>query len=255
MTNRQTLTQIIEFNGKKFSFDILQYYDLSISLDVINGPRAWYQGDPVIDPVRIDSWVGEVKKGAGVNFRNITFNPHAQMTHTESFGHISEEIYSVNQIRIPFLMPSKLISVKPEDIDNDLIITAAQLKPILEDRWAKALLIRTIPNDESKKNRQYSNTNPPYLSSEAGRLIVDSGIEHLLIDTPSVDKEKDDGLLSVHHIFWNYPEEIRVNCTITELFFAASEIPDGAYLLSLQVGPFENDAAPSRPLIFPGKFL
>lgn len=28
---------------------------------------------------------------------------------------------------------------------------------------------------------------------------------------------------------------------------------DGLYLLNLQVAPFENDAAPSRPLIFPLK--
>ena len=39
--------------------------------------------------------------------------------------------------------------------------------------------------------------------------------------------------------------------SITELAWIAPEIPDGLYLLDLQLPPFLADAAPSRPLLFP----
>ena len=42
-------------------------------------------------------WVGDVKQGGSVNFRNISFNPHGNGTHTECVGHISKEDFSINQ--------------------------------------------------------------------------------------------------------------------------------------------------------------
>jgi kynurenine formamidase len=177
------------------------------------------------------------------------------MTHTECVGHISKEFYSVNRIKIPPFIPALLISVHPSIIGNDLVIDDYQISRIKDESWPRALLIRTLPNPDSKSNANYSNTNPPYLSHAAGKLISDSKISHLLIDTPSVDKERDEGKLDVHHIFWNYPDAPREFNTITELFYANNNIKDGYYILNLQIAPFENDAAPSRPLIFPGKFL
>jgi hypothetical protein len=41
-----------------------------------------------------------------------------------------------------------------------------------------------------------------------------------------------------------------MDCTITELAFVPDDVKDGLYLLNLQVAPFDNDAAPSRPLLF-----
>ena len=38
--------------------------------------------------------------------------------------------------------------------------------------------------------------------------------------------------------------------TITELIFVDSQIEDGQYILELQVAPFENDASPSRPILY-----
>jgi hypothetical protein len=88
--------------------------------------------------------------------------------------------------------------------------------------------------------------------------IVRRGVEHLLVDIPSVDRMEDEGRLSNHRLFWELPPESRdlSQCeapfrTITELVFAADDIPDGYYLLELQVAPFLGDAVPSRPLIHP----
>ena len=78
----------------------------------------------------------------------------------------------------------------------------------------------------------------------------EKGVEHLLIDLPSVDKEKDGGMLVSHRAFWDFKGKIRANATITELIYVNNRIIDGTYLLNLQVAPFENDASPSRPLLF-----
>ena len=75
-------------------------------------------------------------------------------------------------------------------------------------------------------------------------------MQHLLIDLPSVDKEKDDGALLAHKAFWNIPQGPRKNATITEFVYVKNTIKDGPYVLNLQVAPFKNDASPSRPVLY-----
>ena len=72
----------------------------------------------------------------------------------------------------------------------------------------------------------------------------------MIIDLPSVDKEQDDGLLSFHHKFWNIPNDPIMDRTITELAYIPNSVLDGSYLLNLQIAPFENDASPSRPILY-----
>ena len=43
--------------------------------------------------------------------------------------------------------------------------------------------------------------------------------------------------------------------TLTELVYISDEIIDGDYYLNLQIMPIENDAAPSRPILFKIKYL
>jgi hypothetical protein len=38
--------------------------------------------------------------------------------------------------------------------------------------------------------------------------------------------------------------------TITEFVFVDNFIADGTYLLNLQLAPMENDASPSRPVLY-----
>ena len=118
------------------------------------------------------------------------------------------------------------------------------------DLKVEALIIRTKPNDHSKVQRQYSGTNFPYLTLGAMQRIVDAGVQHLLVDLPSVDREEDGGALVAHHLFWNVPSKPNFQKTITELIYVPNEIADGTYLLNLQVSNFANDAAPSRPMLF-----
>ena len=114
----------------------------------------------------------------------------------------------------------------------------------------KALILRTLPNSSSKLEIDYSDTNPPFIDENAISLLVETGIEHLLVDLPSVDKEKDDGLLKSHHAFWQTDSNLRESATITEFIFVRDEIEDGLYFLNLQIAPMELDASPSKPILY-----
>lgn len=112
------------------------------------------------------------------------------------------------------------------------------------------MVIRTLPNTREKLSMQYSYTNPPYLLEEASIFLKEKGIKHLLIDLPSIDREKDEGLLLSHNAFWNTKGKLRLDATITELIFVPNNVDDGCYLLDIQMAPFENDASPSRPVLY-----
>lgn len=241
----------IEINTKHYKVDLLKPLDISIPLRASkSNANAWYIDEPKIEPVELDNWVGSVKQGADVNFNNIQFNPHAHGTHTECVGHITEKFYSINKCLKRFVFMAELITVAPELQDGDYVISKAQIQYLLKQRKPEALVIRTMPNTRDKKSRQYSNTNWPYLTEEASVFIRERGIKHLLIDLPSVDKEKDDGKLLAHKAFWNIEGTIRTDATITEFIYVSNKIEDGKYILNLQIAPFENDATPSKPILY-----
>ena len=239
----------INHKGKTYKADLGQPIDISIPVTT-HSARAWYV-DPVrIEPVRNGDWVGEVKQGGSVNFRNIFFNPHGHGTHTECVGHISPEIESVNQNLKKYFFIAELITVLPEQRENDFVITRKQLETLLEGKKPEAIILRTIDNSPAKLEMNWSNTNPPYLEEDAAKFIAELGVDHLLIDLPSVDKEVDGGKLAAHRAFWEYPHNTQFHRTITEFIYAPNDVFDGPYLLNLQTAPFENDASPSRPVIF-----
>jgi kynurenine formamidase len=243
-------------NNRKI--DLSKPIDISISLtNTDENPIAWYLEKPTIEPVKNGDWIGKVSEGSSsTNFNNIFFNPHGHGTHTECLGHITHEFYSINQCLKQFFFTAELISVTPENQDSDLVITKNQIEKALKNTETDALIIRTLPNLENKKSKKYSNTNPPYLAEEAAIFIREIGIKHLLIDLPSVDKEHDDGKLLSHKGFWNVTNALNLNvnarleCTITELIYVDTEIPDGEYILNLQIASFENDASPSKPILY-----
>ncbi|MGO4822561.1 MULTISPECIES: cyclase family protein [unclassified Flavobacterium] len=248
----------IQHNNTKFQVDLSQPLDISIPLSNTEAnPLAWYIDKPIIEPVKFDEWVGKVSSGmSSTNFNNIQFNPHGHGTHTECLGHITKDFYSINQSLKQFFFLAELVSVQPEEQGEDLVITKEQIQTALNGKSPEAIVIRTLPNNASKLSKKYSHTNPPYLDEEAARFIRESGIEHLLIDLPSVDKEKDKGKLLAHKAFWNVKDvknlntDARMAATITEMIYVADEVKDGSYLLNLQIASFENDASPSKPVLY-----
>lgn len=240
----------IYHNNIEYLADLDNPLDLSIPMHS-NSVLAWHIPNLKISPVSTVDWVADVNEGAPVNFNNINFNPHAHGTHTESIGHISPRKESLNDNLKKFFFVSKLISIKPVSINSDFVINKESIQKLVsKDENIDTLIIRTLPNSELKKSKNYSNTNPPYFLKSAIEYIVDIGIKHLLVDLPSIDKEKDGGALEGHKAFWRYPKQPRINCTITELIYVSQLIKDGLFLLNLQFVPFENDASPSRPIIF-----
>lgn len=248
---------VITHNSATFTLDLSQPIDISLPLTADDtNPVAWYLDAPEIEPVRMDGWVGKVSEGSSTNFNTITFNPHAHGTHTECLGHITKEFYSINQVLKRFFFTAQVISVEPEMQGEDPVITKSQIERALAGKTPEALVIRTLPNDGTKRSKNYSHTNPPYLEEAAANYIRECGIKHLLIDLPSVDKEKDDGHLLAHKAFWNVKDvnnlnaDARHNATITEMVFVPDAVTDGDYFLNLQIANFENDASPSKPVLY-----
>jgi len=247
----------IDYNTTTFTVDLANPIDISLPLTGSgHNPIAWYLEQPVIAPVTMGNWVGKVGQGSSTNFNNIFFNPHAHGTHTECLGHITKEFYSINKALKTFFFVAEVISVQPEAVGDDLVISKTQIEAALGGKTVEAIVIRTLPNEAAKQSKNYSHTNPPYLHHDAATFIRESGINHLLIDLPSVDKEKDEGLLLAHKAFWNVTNtdilnaDARHNATITEMVFIPDTVPDGTYLLNLQIASFENDASPSKPVLY-----
>ena len=245
-------------NNKNFEIDFSKPLDISIPLtNSDQNPIAWYLEKPVIEPVKSGDWIGKVSEGSSsTNFNNIQFNPHGHGTHTECLGHITKDFYSINDSLKTFFFTAELITLRPYEQGVDRVITKIQIMAALEGKTPEALVIRTLANDLAKLSRKYSNTNPPYLDEAAAIYIRESGIKHLLIDLPSVDKEHDEGKLLAHKAFWNVTNvenlnaDARLDTTITEIIFVSDEILDGSYFLNLQIVSFENDASPSKPVLY-----
>ena len=226
--------------------------DISIPLRIGDkNVNAWY-----VDPVRIEAvvsgdFIGDVMQGGSVNFKNVYLNPHGNGTHTECIGHISKEPFTLNQCMKEFHFLAGLITIQPVRVGDDLVITEAAVREkLLGLNDETALIIRTLPNSAEKLTHHYSGTNPPYVDKEAIQYINGLGIVHLLIDLPSIDKERDNGAVVAHHVFWNYPANPWLHKTITELVYVDNQIKDGTYFLSFQITSLENDASPSKIMIY-----
>jgi len=250
-------TANFNYKGKKYGVNFDRPLDISLPLRAgIETVNCFYAPPVQIEPVRAGDFIGSTQAGGPVNFMNVRLNPHGNGTHTECVGHISKEPFFIDDCLERFLFFAKLVSLFPtRQANGDRIIEEKQLKESIAADEAEAIIIRTLPNDESKRTRHYSGTNPPYLDHKGVEHLVSCGVEHLLVDLPSVDREEDGGKLLSHKAWWNYPAEnateIRQNASITELVYVPDDIPDGYYLLNLQICAMKLDAVPSKPVIYP----
>lgn len=257
---------IIKHNN--LTFDLSKPIDISIPLENgKNNPNAFYAPDISFQAVKTDEFVGSTSEGGILNFKNIFINPHGNGTHTECLGHITKNKFTINECLNEFHFLAQLVTIEPEKLENgDFIITEKLISKIIFKENVTALIIRTTPNNLEKKYKKWTNTNHCYIHSNAMKMIKNLGINHFLIDTPSVDREDDGGKLLAHKTFWNLlnsktegkkavevSEETilsRKNCTITEMIFADNSIKDDLYLLNIQIISLEMDASPSKIVLF-----
>lgn len=246
---------IIEIKHKdlQFSCDLSKPIDISIPVGQV---KCFHAPDVHISPIVAGDFIGSVSKGAPVNFYNITLNPHGNGTHTEGIGHITLDQESIMTCLTQYHFLAKLVSVDCSKTENgDLTITRTELEQKCGGELQEALVIRTLPNLQEKLTKDYSDTNPPYLSEAAMAYIIEKKVKHLLLDLPSVDREDDSGKIINHRAFWNTQtdkadEFSNTKHTITELIYVPDEIKDGLYLINIQVPSFTLDAAPSKPVLY-----
>jgi arylformamidase len=246
------MTIQVTFSNRTYSVDFTKPHDISLPIKEGDANPNCYWAEPVtMTPIRSGDFVGSVNEGGSVNYQKLSITPHGNGTHTECFGHISADQATINQCLTEFHFIAEVISVNPESTaSGDLIISRKALAEKIKIKTVQAIVIRTLPNVDAKRTTQYSGTNPPYLDHAATDYLVELGVEHLLIDLPSVDRESDGGKLLAHKAFWQFPERPRRNSTITELVYVADAIKDGLYLLNLQITSLEMDASPSKPVLY-----
>jgi arylformamidase len=241
----------VEFNGISYEIDLNKPY-ADLSMAVTETARAWYIDAPKFSPVILGDWKGSIELGGNMNFFSIDFNPHAHCTHTETAGHISKTRHSINQY---FKEPFTIALVLYPEVTNGKVSLDRFMKAWLEAKeyggtnGIQSVILKTDCGDANLQ-RNYSHSNWPYLDAEIGNFLRNEGINHIIIDQPSVDQEEDGGALACHRTFWGATPESSLNRTITELAHIPDYVQPGNYLLNLQVAPIENDAAPSRPLLY-----
>ncbi len=219
---------------------------------------------------KVGNFVGDVRLGGSCNCEVYHFSPHLHGTHTECVGHVTDARIRVQDVLHETLMPATLVTVTPVPAAtskdsytpalrrNDMVITRDALKDALQYHstdFMTALIVRSFPNDAGKPLRDYAKTPATFFSTEAMEDIVALGVQHLLVDMPSIDRVDDDGMLSNHRIFWDLQPGAKQadkpsRRTVTELIYAPDSVANGNYLLNLQVSAFAGDAAPSRPVLY-----
>jgi kynurenine formamidase len=246
---------IIQFShfNKNYRADLTKPLDISLPINEGQSTNPWcYWAEGVkFETIVMGNFVGSVKQGGSVNYQKLSMTPHGNGTHTECYGHISDDpTATINAHLNQFHFAAELITVSPEITnDGDSVILLDQIQKKI-NHTTEAVIIRTHPNTPEKKTRQYSGTNPTYIHADAVQFLVDRGVRHILIDLPSLDREVDGGKLSAHKTFWKFPHQTRKHSTITELIFADNSLEDGLYLLNLQIISLEMDASPSKPVLY-----
>lgn len=267
---------ILNWQNVRFDMKPARAVSLSIPLD-FDGPQPGFFGAPPARRKALEAggFTGDTRQGGSCNCEVLVLTPHCNGTHTECVGHITEERATVPELVGTVLCPALLVSIHPARLDSsndsgpeqaegsDLVISKAALQaawePLAPADHAKALVIRTLPNHTDKCQRDWMQPPaPPWITREAAQWIVAQGIEHLLVDMPSVDRADDGGELVTHRIFWGLRQGSRTltaaerpGASITEMIFADDETEDGLYLLNLQYPEFASDAVPSRPVLHP----
>ncbi len=266
------ITRVL-IEGREHCIDLAAGVELAIRLD-LHGAQPRHFGAPPATgrPLEVAGFIGSVAHGASCNCEVVQFIPHCNGTHTECAGHLTQEPLDAYPLAPAGLVPAMLLSVTPQSCaaagedsdpaagDGDLLVTRRALErawPALAPFGVRALVVRTLPNPPAKAQRDYTAGNAAYLSRPAAQLLVERGIEHLVVDLPSLDREHDAGRLTAHRIFFGLPPgstrlaaATRAHATVTELAYVPDSLRDGPYLLELQVPAFSGDAVPCRPLLY-----
>lgn len=239
--------------GETYCIDLQRPIDITLPVTSKRSANAFYLPNASFMPFRIGGFVGSIEEGGQVQCEIVTLAPHGNGTHTECIGHIAGTGYTIRDCMRSTYSMAYVATVELSHERGGLTITKRALQGVIPDGLMTSvptLVIRTLPNGLEKMQKVWSGNNPPFVDPDAMQWIVDQGITHLVVDLPSVDPEEDGGALLAHHIFWQWPEQPRVHCTITELVYIPADVADGLYGIGFGIAPFDSDAAPSTISLF-----
>lgn len=265
--------QHINIGHRLVSVDHGSIIDISISPGLDQNLAVSAFGAPPMDREAVIS----VEGGARCNcYSYKNWAPHLHGTHIETREHILRNPKPVIEHLRGLAFVARLITVAPEYArglnlslvpdEKDRVITREQVEEELRnDPFTPQVVIIRSPNDPGKEHRKYGSTNPPYPHHEVANLLVERGVEHVILDFPSADREE--GELLFHRTFWrdpindatgskilelsHVPNSPRPNSAIVELAYIPDSAPDGWYIVYLNPIGLPGDAAPVRPLIAP----
>ncbi|MEL7537278.1 MAG: cyclase family protein [Pseudomonadota bacterium] len=242
-----TINLELQLRERWYRVDVAAAVDLALPLEHEQSAPAFFGADAARADVFVSSdFVGDTRSGGSCNVRSWRITPHCNGTHTESVGHIVDDSVPIGP-RLPSQpIPATLVSVAANSHKE---IDAAAVAPFVAAALP-ALVLRTQSHD--LRNDDYA-----VLTDAAMAAIADSAVEHLLIDTPSLDRSNDVHLRN-HRRYWGLAEnERRVaevrhpTRTVTEFIHVPRYAADGDYLLCIGCANWLSDAAPSRPVLYP----
>ena len=249
-------------NGRRYRAVAAVASDVAIPLSFDGGgPRAFGATAAAAEPLSVGDFSGRIETGASCNASVLHLAPHGNGTHTETVAHLAANGPAVPVVLNGGWMPAWLATIDAPAGG----IEAGALAPALEKArlaGASALLVRTRPNSTVKLSRDYPGESmPPWFMPAAAQAVAEAGIEHWLVDLPSLDRMDDVGL-PAHRAFFGLPagssearDATRRFCTVTEMIYVADELADGLYLLDLQVPRWALEAVPSRPLLMAAEMV
>ena len=246
----------IEYNGALLSINLDNGIDLSIRNDFSGNSPIFYKSEhPSLKTYSYGNFIGDLKKGGSCNVNQVNLNIHCTGTHTESIAHIFDSDETISDVCPIGLVPAFLVTTDLQeksqtdesyhcDFSDELLITERSLRK-KSINSCDALIVRSLPNDSSKKNKNYDVNPAPFFTNDAIDYINKLNVKHLLVDIPSIDKADDGGELGNHKRFFKQGK------TISELLYIPNNLRDGFGFLSIQIPNWALDAAPSRPIFYP----
>src|SRR5690625_244996 len=184
----------IRLDGRTYRSHAPIANDLAIPLAFDGrGPTAFEAESANLRPLASPGFTGRVTSGASCNASVLEIAPHGNGTHTETVAHLCENGPDVPALLAGGWLPAWLASVdaaggsiKAEALHDAL--DAAQTNGCL------AFMLRTRPNDMGKFIRNYDREPPAWLDTTTTKTLAEAGIEHLLVDLPSLDRMNDSTL-------------------------------------------------------------
>lgn len=265
----------VSIGDRRLTADLGSPVSIAIPLD-FHGPQpgAFHLPPATAGAVVAGTFVGDTRQGGSVNCETVTFCPHGNGTHTECVGHVLDDRVAVSDVLRGGLFSAALVTVGTVSLaasgdsyaapssPGDRVVSrealASAVARVPDADRVDALVVRVEEAARLGPITHFSGACPAYFTDQAMALLAAGRWTHLLTELPSADRDDDAGMLANHRRWWGLAADQRTlgsadpsPRTITELAWVPRDVPNGLWLLAIEVPAFVLDAAPSRPLLYP----